>query len=116
MFSLQLPDELVFAATPTTTQPYQIPQDLIIDNNPVPIPIPSPMFENNLISFSSITSNEKFVTQTKNSGRKGQSCRHGSYDRRVMRRDIERKRREQTSKLYASLRALLPVEHNKVYK
>ncbi|KAG6413922.1 hypothetical protein SASPL_126637 [Salvia splendens] len=104
MFSFQPCDELVFGS-PTTRQQHQI----VMDHS---------LLETNLLSFSS-TSREDQPIGTPNLGsppppprQKGQA-RFGSYNKRVLHRDIERKRREEMSKLCVSLNTLLPVENNK---
>ncbi|KAL1555033.1 transcription factor bHLH126-like protein [Salvia divinorum] len=102
MFSFQPCDELVFGS-PTTPQQHQIMMD----------------HSSNLLSFSATTTREDQPIGTPNLGspppkprQKGQS-RYGSYNKRVLHRDIERKRREEMSKLCVSLNTLLPVENNK---
>ncbi|XP_042001731.1 transcription factor bHLH126-like [Salvia splendens] len=101
MFSFQPCDELVFGSPTTPQQHDQIMMD-----------------HSNLLSFSS-TSREDQPIGTPNLGsppppprQKGQT-RYGSYNKRVLHRDIERKRREEMSKLCVSLNTLLPVENNK---
>ncbi|XP_047941887.1 transcription factor bHLH126-like [Salvia hispanica] len=104
MFSFQPCDELVFGS-PTTPRQHPIMMD-------------HSLLETNLLSFSS-TSREDQPIGASNLGsppppprQKGQT-RFGSYNKRVLHRDIERKRREEMSKLCVSLNTLLPVENKK---
>ncbi|KAL8515691.1 hypothetical protein ACS0TY_014390 [Phlomoides rotata] len=95
MFSLHQSDELVFG-TPTTSKACEIPQDLVMDDT-------------NFINFSS----ERRVSRTTNSELTRPSDERESSGRKVLHRDMERKRRKEMSDLHLTLRSLLPAQLQK---
>lgn len=93
MFPHQPSNDFVFGA-PTTSQSYQILDD------------DHAFLDNNLISFS-IGSND-------GESRKKTESKHESSSRKLVHREVEKKRRQEMSNLYASLRSLLPDDGIKV--
>ncbi|XP_057786284.1 transcription factor bHLH36-like isoform X1 [Salvia miltiorrhiza] len=87
--------ELGFGTPTTTSQGFQIGQDT--DYN---------FLENNLISFS-IGTNDTEVSRRKDLELHGKTKKESS-SKKVMHRELERKRRQEMSHLYASLSSLLP--------
>lgn len=121
MFPFQQRDELVFTTTSTASPRDKILDDLIADHAFV--------VQSNIIDFSTTTTTtttSKQLGQAKRFGRFRQARTEGTYEhhrnndnnnnniRRVLHRDIERKRREEMSKLHLSLRSILPPEMIKV--
>lgn len=106
MFPFKPRDELVFGTPTINHQPNQILEDLILDHDSM---------ETNIISFSTTSSNDKNIGHTQIGFRQEQTeKRYECNIRRVIHRDIERKRRQEMAELYASLRTLLPFEHIQV--
>ncbi|XP_022891697.1 transcription factor bHLH125-like, partial [Olea europaea var. sylvestris] len=95
MFSLQQGYELVFQS-PLVYQSDQILQDLTMDHS--------------LNTSSGEKGKQKSVSIQEN---KGERTLDESYIRKLVHRDIERQRRQEMTKLYASLRSLVPPEYLK---
>ncbi|KAK6155792.1 hypothetical protein DH2020_010040 [Rehmannia glutinosa] len=110
MFPLQRRDELVFG-NPTTINSKR---DKILDHD---IIADHAFMGSNIISFSTGSTNNKQQGQKSKLGFQKRQTDHQSKNesiiRSVMHRDIERKRRQEMSELYGSLRALLPPEQIK---
>ncbi|KAL1555036.1 transcription factor bHLH36-like [Salvia divinorum] len=94
-------DDLGFEI-PTTSQRGQIQDDLVTDYH---------LLEPNLISFS-VGSNDREVSKRRDlelcEKRQKERSSHGCTSKKVMHREVERKRRQEMSHLYASLRSHLP--------
>ncbi|CAI9767550.1 unnamed protein product [Fraxinus pennsylvanica] len=101
MFSLQQGYELVFQP-PLVFQSDQILQDLIMDH--------TLLNNSSLNTRSGEKGQQKSVSFQEN---KGESTFDESYIRKLVHRDIERQRRQEMTKLYASLRSLVPPEYLK---
>ncbi|KAK4431568.1 Transcription factor [Sesamum alatum] len=106
MFTLQPGDELVFGTPSISEHDHKLISDNLIPDHAC--------IDTNIINFSS-SNNDEQRDQTRFRPRQGQSrSSRDEYNiRRIMHRDIERKRRQEMSNLYASLRSLLPLDHVK---
>ncbi|KAK6118042.1 hypothetical protein DH2020_048207 [Rehmannia glutinosa] len=102
MFPLQPRDELVFGNPTTFSITDKILDDLIADNG------------SNIINFSTNSNDKQQGQKAKAWFRQRQTeSMNERVIRRVMHRDIERKRRQEMSELYGSLRDLIPPEQIK---
>ncbi|KAL0304189.1 UNVERIFIED_CONTAM: Transcription factor [Sesamum radiatum] len=104
MFTLQPGDELVFGTPSISEHDHKLIPD-------------QACIETNIINFSRRSNNNddnEQRGQTRFRPHQGQSKSTDEYNiRRILHRDIERRRRQEMSNLYASLRSFLPLDHVK---
>ncbi|XP_011076503.1 transcription factor bHLH118-like [Sesamum indicum] len=108
MFTLQPGDELVFGTPSISEHDHKLFPDNLITGHAC--------IETNIINFSSSSSNNNNEQRDlpRFRPRQGQSRSRDEYNiRRILHRNIERRRRQEMSNLYTSLRSLLPLDHVK---
>lgn len=101
MFPLHQGDELCFNLSSDPQQQHSIPQDLILAQYPA-------LHGSDTTTKMEIGRRRNLISMDNNN--------EFARDQKMMHRNIERQRREEMTTLYASLRALLPLDFIKVRK